>query len=174
MSVRLQDLPIYRSIILLLTVVLTTTAAEAAKMYKWVDENGVTNFSTRQPPRQNADKTKLQGGALTEPRSDTESRNLARIKRKDLANSGWQGCKGSLCRLVQEIDPDCNTSFCSRAKRYSNECTSASCLTKKLAFEKEMRDRLAARNELALRQRQAINAKATPTEPDRPPRARME
>ena len=151
----------YRSIVLLLTAVLTTTAAEAAKTYKWVDENGVTHFSTRQPPRQNADKTVLQGGTLTEPRSVTESENLAKIKRKNLANPGLQGCKSSLCRLVQQIDPDCKTSFCSRAKRYSNECTSAACLTKKLTLEKELLNRLAVQNEL--RQRQAANA--TPTEP---------
>ncbi len=152
-----------RSIVLLLTAVLTTTAAQAAKTYRWVDENGVTHFSTRQPPRQNADRTMLQGGTVTKPRASIESRNLANIKRKDLANPGWQGCESSLCRLVQQIDPDCKTSFCSRAKRYSNACTSATCLTKKLAFEKDMQNRLAARN--ALRQRQAINANATPTEP---------
>ena len=141
----------YRSIVLLLTAVLTTTAAEAAKTYKWVDENGVTHFSTRQPPRQNADKTVLQGGTLTEPRSDNESENLAKIKRKDLVNPGWQGCKSRLCRLVQQIDPDCKTSFCSRAKRYSNECTSAACLTKKVALEKDMLNSLATQNELRQR-----------------------
>ena len=163
----------YRSIVLLLTAVLTTTAAQAAKTYMWVDENGVTHFSTRQPPRQNADKTMLQGGTVTKPRFATESQNLANIKRKDLINPGWQGCRSSLCRLVQQIDPDCKTSFCSRAQRYSNECTSATCLTKKLAFEKDMRNRLAAQNEL--RQRQAIrpntntnsnaNTNTTPTVP---------
>jgi Domain of unknown function (DUF4124) len=153
----------YRSIVFLLAAVLTTTAAEAAKIYKWVDENGVTQFSTSPPPRENADKTTLQGGILTQPRSSTESQNLANIKRKDLTNSGWQGCESSLCQLVQQIDPDCQTSFCSRAKRYSSECTSAACQTKKLTFEKDMRDRLAAQNEL--RQRQAINANATPTAP---------
>ena len=153
----------YRSIVFLLTAMLTTTAAEAAKTYRWVDENGVTHYSSRQPPRENADKTRLQGGTSTQPRSSTESQNLAKIKRKDLATSTWQGCKSSLCQLVQQIDPDCQTSFCSRAKRYSNECTSAACQTKKVAFEKDMRDRLATQNEL--RQRQAINANATPTAP---------
>ena len=153
----------YRSIVFLLAAVLTTTAAEAAKMYKWVDENGVTHFSTSPPTRENADEITLQGGTLTQPRANTESRELAKIKRKDLANSGWQGCDSSLCQLVQQIDPDCETSFCSRAKRYSTECTSAACQTKKLTFEKDMRDRLAAQNEL--RQRPAINANATPTEP---------
>ena len=63
---------------------------------------------------------------------------------------------------MQEVDPDCKTSFCSGAKRYSNGCTSATCLVKKLAFEKEMQNRLATQNEL--RQRQAINALATPTD----------
>ncbi len=153
----------YRSIVFLLTAVLTTSAAEAAKIYKWVDKNGVTHFSTRQPPRENADKTRLQGGTLTQPRSSSESQNLAKIKRKHLANSTWQGCKSSLCQLVQQIDPKCQTSFCSRAKHYSNKCTSAACQTKKVAFEKDMRDRLATQNEL--RQRQAINADATPTAP---------
>ena len=153
----------YRSIVILLAAVLTAGVAEAAKTYKWVDENGVTHFSTRPPPRENADETKLQGGTLTQPRASTQSRELATIKRKDLANSGWQGCDSNLCQLVQQIDPDCQTSFCSRAKRYSGECTSAACLTKKLTFEKDMRDRLAAQNEL--RQRQAINANATPTDP---------
>lgn len=150
----------YRSIVLLLTALLTTTAAEAAKMYRWVDEDGVTHFSTRQPPRQNADKTKLQGGIVTDPGSVNESRGLATIKRKDLINPGWQGCKSRLCQVVQQIDPDCMTSFCSRARRYSGRCSSATCVTKKLAFENEMRNRLAAQNEL--RRRQFTNA--TPPE----------
>ena len=153
----------YRPIAFLLAALLTTGAAEAAKTYKWVDENGVTHFSTSPLPRENADKTTLQGGTLTQPRANAESRELANIKRKDLANSGWQGCDSSLCQLVQQIDPDCETSFCSRAKRYSTECTSTACLTKKLTFEKDMRDRLATQNELL--RRQAINANATPTAP---------
>lgn len=152
-----------RFTVFILATFLAVSAAEAAKMYKWVDEKGVTHFSTRQPPRENADKTKLQGGDLAQPRISTEPDELANIKRKDLVNSGWQGCASSLCQLVQQIDPDCQTSFCSRAKKYGNECTSASCQTKRLAFEKDMRDRLAAQNEL--RQGQAINANTTPTVP---------
>jgi hypothetical protein len=152
-----------RFTVFILAALLAVSAAEAAKMYKWVDENGVTHFSSRQPPRENADKTQLQGGTTTQPRTSTETGNLANIKRKDLANPGWQGCASSLCQLVQQIDPDCQTSFCSRAKLYSGECTSATCQTKKLTFEKEMQDRLAAQN--AQRQRQAINANVTPTAP---------
>ncbi len=155
--------PMQRFTVFILATFLAVSAAEAAKMYKWVDENGVTHFSSRQPPRENADKTQLQGGTTTQPRTSIQSGNLADIKRKDLANPGWQGCASSLCRLVQQIDPDCQTSFCSRAKLYSNECTSMTCQTKKLTFEKDMQDRLAAQN--ALRQRQAINANATPTAP---------
>jgi len=152
-----------RFTVLILATFLAVSAAEAAKMYRWVDENGITHFSTRQPPRENADKTKLQGGDLAQPRSSTELGELADIKRKDLANFGWRGCASSLCQLVQQIDPDCQTSFCSRARHYSNECTSAACQTKKLVFEVDMRDRLATQNEL--RQRQAINASTTPTMP---------
>jgi hypothetical protein len=155
--------PMQRFTVFILAALLAVSAAEAAKMYKWVDENGVTHFSSRQRPRQNADKTQLQGGTTTQPRTGTESGNLANIKRKDFANPGWQGCASSLCQLVQQIDPDCQTSFCSRAKHYSDECTSAVCQTKKLTFEKDMQDRLAAQN--ALRQPQAINANATPTAP---------
>lgn len=153
----------YRLIVFLLAAVISSTAAHAAKMYRWVDENGVTHFSTHQPPRPNADKTKLKGGSLNQPRPSTASRELAKIERQDLDDLGWQECVSSLCRTVQQIDPDCQTSFCSRAKTYSNDCTSSGCLTKKLAFEKEMQDRLAAQNEL--RQREAINANATPVAP---------
>jgi len=142
---------------------LAVSATEAAKMYKWVDENGVTHFSTRQPPRENADNTKLQGGTPTQPRSRAQSENLANIEREDLTNSGWRECESSLCQLVEQIDPDCQTSFCSRAKKYSDGCTSANCQTKKLAFEMDMRDRLAVQDEL--RQRQAINANSAPTAP---------
>lgn len=152
-----------RLTILLLAAMLTTTAAQAAKMYKWVDDKGVTHFSTRQPPRMNADKTKLQGGAVDQPRANSESQELARIKRKDLDNPGWQGCQSSLCQLVQRIDAGCQTSFCSRAKQYSKGCTSATCLTKKLAFEKDMQTRVKIQNDL--RQQQAINASATPAAP---------
>ena len=153
----------YRLSVFLLTAMLATTAAQAGKMYKWVDDNGVTHFSSRQPPRENADKTKLQGGDLSKPRISTESQELAKVKRTDLSKSGWQGCQSSLCQLVQQIDPDCETSFCSRAKHYSDSCTTAGCQTKKLAFEKEMQDRVATQN--VLRQQQAINANATPAAP---------
>lgn len=153
----------YRPIVILLAAVLTTSAAHAVKMYKWVDENGVTHFSTRQPPRQNADKTKLQGGKLDQPQPSTESQGLAKIKRKDLQSSAWQKCNSSLCQLVQEFDPGCKTSYCSRAKHFSNACTSAACQTKRLAFERDVQDRLAARKQL--REQQAINANTTPTAP---------
>jgi hypothetical protein len=153
--------PMQRFTVFILATFLAVSAAEAGKMYKWVDEKGVTHFSSRQPPRENTDKTRLQGGKATPPRISTEPEDLANIKRKDFANPGWQGCASSLCRLVQQIDPKCQTSFCSRAKLYSNGCTSAACQTKKLTFKKEMQDRLAAQN--APRQQQAINANATPT-----------
>ncbi len=156
-------IPMQRFTVFILATFLAVSAAEAAKMYKWVDENGVTHFSSRQPPRENADKTRLQGGTTTQPRTSTESGNLANIKRIDLSNPGWRGCTSSLCQLVRQIDPDCQTSFCSRAQHYSDGCTSAVCQTKKLTFEKEMQDRLEAQN--ALRQQQAINANATPTAP---------
>jgi hypothetical protein len=153
----------YRSIVFLLTALVVSTGAQAAKTYTWVDENGVTHFSTRQPPRENADQTKLQGGSVTQPRTSAESEELAKIRRQNLRSSGWQDCDSSLCQLVEQIDPNCETSFCSRAKQYSSDCASMGCQTKKLAFEKDMRDRLAAQTEL--QNRQAINANATPTAP---------
>jgi len=153
----------YRLIIVVLTALIATNVAQAAKMYRWVDENGVTHFSTRQPPRQNADKTQLQGGRLKSLGSSTESDQTAKIQRQQLGTSNWQECDSSLCQLVRQIDPDCQTSFCSRAKTYSNDCSSAGCLSKKVAFEKEMQDRLSAQNEL--RQGQAINANVTPVAP---------
>ena len=155
----------YRSVVLVLAAMLFATAVQAAKMYKWVDENGVTHFSTRQPPRQNTDKSQLQGGAVMkqESESTTGSESTTAIKRKDLMNSGWEGCQSSLCQLVKQIDSDCQTSFCSRAKHYSNECSSAACLTKKLAFEKDMENRVALHNQHL--KNQAINANATPTAP---------
>jgi Domain of unknown function (DUF4124) len=153
----------YRLIVTLAAALIFSTAAHATKMYRWVDEKGVTHFSTHQPPRPNADKTRLKGGSLNQPRPSIESQEITKIEREDLADSGWQDCNSNLCQTVRQIDPDCRTSFCSRAKTYSNDCTSAGCLTKKLAFEQEMQDRLAAQNEL--RQREAINADATPVAP---------
>jgi hypothetical protein len=153
----------YRSMIILLTAALFATAAEAAKMYKWVDENGVTHFSTRQPPRQNADKTQLQGGNPNQPSAKTESQDVAKIKRKDLSGANWEGCKSQLCRLVQQLDPGCETSYCSRAKTYSSGCSSAGCQTKKLAFEADVQNRL--ETQAKLRQQQAINANAVPAVP---------
>jgi hypothetical protein len=153
--------PMQRFTVFILATFLAVSAAEAGKMYKWVDEKGVTHFSSRQPPRETTDKTRLQGGKATPPRIDTEPEDLANIKRKDFANPGWRGCASSLCQLVRQVDPKCQTSFCSRAKLYSDGCTSATCQIKKLTFEKEMQDRLEAQN--TLRQQQAINANATPT-----------
>jgi len=96
----------YRSVVFVLAAMLFATAVQAAKMYKWVDENGVTHFSTRQPPRQNTDKSQLQGGAVMkqESESTTGSESTTAIKRKDLMNSGWEGCQSSLCQLVKQID----------------------------------------------------------------------
>lgn len=155
--------PMQRFTVFILATFLAVSAAEAGKMYKWVDEKGVTHFSSRQPPRENTDKTRLQGGTATLPRISAEPEDLANIKRKNFANPGWQGCASRLCQLVQQIDPKCQTSFCSRAKIYSNGCSSAACQTKKLTFKKDMQDRLEKQN--ALRQRQAVNANATPTAP---------
>jgi hypothetical protein len=91
------------------------------------------------------------------------SQPTAKIERQDLNTSDWQGCDSSLCEIAKQIDPGCATSYCSRAKTYSGECTSSSCLTKKIAFEKDVRDRLSVQNEL--RRNQAINANATPVAP---------
>jgi hypothetical protein len=151
------------AVLLLLCATLMSGVAHATKMYKWVDENGVTHFSTRQPPRVNTDTTKLQGGNLEQPRVSTESSELTKVKRQELINTGWQGCDSAICQLVQQIDQDCQTSFCSRAKHYSDNCTSVGCQTKKLAFEKDMRDRVAERNRLL--QQQAINANSVPVPP---------
>lgn len=151
----------YRLITLLLTTFLAISAAEAAKMYRWVDEKGVTHFSTRPPPNQKTDQTRLKGGSVTQPKPNTGHDDLANIKAVDLQNPGWQKCASSLCRLVQEIDPGCQTSYCSRAKHFTNKCTSAACQTKKIAFEKDVRDRIEIENQR--RQQQAINANTTPT-----------
>ena len=153
----------FRLIAVPLALLLTISTAHAAKTYQWVDENGVTHFSTHQPPGEHTDQTRLKGGSLTQPRPSTESRQLENIKGANLRGGGWRGCSSSLCELVGQIDPGCQTSFCSQAKRYSDNCTSATCLTKKLTFEKDMQDRLATQNEL--RKYQAINANAVPAPP---------
>ena len=153
----------YRSMLILLTAALFATTAEAAKTYQWVDENGVTHFSTRQPPRENTDKTQLQGGSQNQPQAGTESQGVAKIKRKDLSGSKWEACNTELCRLVQRFDPGCDTTYCSRAKSYSNDCTSAGCLTKKIAFERDVQNRIETQEKL--RQQQAINANTVPAPP---------
>lgn len=153
----------YRLTTLLLTTVLAVSAAQAGQMYKWVDDKGVTHFSTRPPPNRNTDQTRLKGGTVTQPRTDTGSQGLAKIKGVDLQNSGWQGCASNLCQLVKQIDPTCQTSYCSRAKQYTDKCATAACQTKKIAFEKDVRDRIAIENER--RQQHAINANTTPTPP---------
>lgn len=151
-----------RLAVISLAAVLTLSTAHAAKMYKWVDERGVTHFSTRPPPTANTDQTKLKGGSVMRESNGSDD-DLAKIERVNLGGSDWDGCESSLCRLVQQLDPTCETSYCSRAKSFSGNCTSASCQTKKLVFESDVRDRLAQRD--ALRQQQAINANQTPTPP---------
>lgn len=153
----------YRLLTLTLAAVLTLCTVQAGQMYRWIDDDGVTHFSSRPPPGEHSDQTTLKGGTLNQPAPGSESGGLAKIKRVDLQSSSWQGCASPLCELVKQIDPPCQTSYCSRAKHYSNNCTSAACQSKRISFEKDMRDRLAAENEL--RQRQAINANATPTAP---------
>lgn len=153
----------YRFLVLTLAAALTLSAVQAGQMYRWVDDEGVTHFSSRPPPGSHSDQTTLKGGTLNQPVPGSKSGELANIKRIDLQNSGWQGCASSLCELVKQIDPQCQTSYCSRAKQYTNNCTSAACQSKKISFEKDMRDRAAAESER--RQQQAINANATPTAP---------
>lgn len=43
--------PLLRSAILMLPFVLLAVPAPAAELYKWVDERGVTNYSTEAPPK---------------------------------------------------------------------------------------------------------------------------
>lgn len=152
-----------RLAVIWLAAVLMVSTAQAAKMYKWVDERGVTHFSTRPPPTSNTDQTKLKGGSVMRESTSSESDELAKIERVNLGGSDWDGCKSSLCRLVQQLDPKCETSYCGRAKSFSGNCASASCQTKKVAFESDVRDRLAQRD--ARRQQQAINANQVPTPP---------
>ena len=153
----------YRLIMLLLTAVLAVSTAQAAKMYRWVDDKGVTHYSKRPPPGLNPDQTQLQGGSVTQPRPSAESAGLAKIKAVELDNPGWQGCSSNLCQLTKQIDPECTTSYCSRAKRYSSDCRTASCQTKKISFESDVRKRIASKNQE--RESQAINANAVPTPP---------
>ena len=152
-----------RLIAVSLAAALALSAAHAAKMYKWVDDAGVTHFSTRPPPSADTDQTRLKGGSVLRKRSNSESDGLADIDRINLGGSDWDGCESGLCRLVQQIDPGCETSYCSRAKSFSSNCTSASCQTKMLVFESDVRERIAEKD--ALRRQQAINANETPTPP---------
>lgn len=152
-----------RLIVVLLAAALAVSTAQAAKMYKWVDKNGVTHFSTRPPPSKNADHTKLKGGSLLRPHESIESQELAKVNRVNLGGSDWDGCASSLCQLVQELDPGCETSYCSRAKSFSESCTSAACQSKRLVFESDVRKRIEQRD--ALRRQQAINANETPVPP---------
>ena len=100
---------------------------------------------------------------MNQPRPSIESQELTKVERTDLEDSNWGDCYSALCQTVRQIDPDCRTSYCSRAKTFSNDCKSAGCLTKKVAFEQEMRERLAAQEQL--RQGGAINADTTPVAP---------
>ena len=154
-----------RLVIVSLAALIALAAAQATlagQMYKWVDERGVTHYSTSPPPTATEDDTKLKGGSvLRKPRTDSD--DLARLNRVNLGGADWDGCDSSLCRLVQQLDPGCSTSYCSRAKSFSDSCTSAACQTKMLVFESDVRNRIAEKD--ALRERQAINANETPTPP---------
>lgn len=152
-----------RLIAALLVAAFALSAAQAAKMYKWVDNRGVTHYSTRPPPTANTDQTKLKGGSVLRKRRSSESEELADIDRINLGGADWDGCDSSLCQLVQQIDPGCDTSYCSRAKSFSSNCTTASCQTKMFVLETDVRKRIAERD--ALRREQAINANETPTPP---------
>jgi len=158
----LEEKLMLRLVVVSLAAILTLSTAQAAKMYKWVDERGVTHFSTRPPPAEDADQTTLKGGSvLRKPKTDSDG--LAKIDRVNLGGADWDGCDSRLCRLVRQLDPSCETSYCGRAKSLSSNCTSASCQTKKLVLETDVRNRIAEKD--ALRQQQAINANQAPTPP---------
>lgn len=123
---------------------LVSPAVHAAKMYRWVDENGVTHYSTRKPPPENADQDRLKGGTLS-PRDTPSPSELADIEKRDLYNRGWEGCLSELCSIVRQLDPQCASSYCSQAKRFSKNCTSVSCRASKLGFQREMEERLAVK-----------------------------
>ena len=155
---------------LALGMLLTVAAAEAAQLYRWVVENGVTHFSSKRPERGADGRPELEGGrvgkspAHVSPQGD--SKFFSGPQR--LLHGGWQGCHSDLCALVKRLDPECATPMCSDAKRYSDECASLSCQTNRLVFERDVRERLA---------RQESQRGSTPravSEPPRPPSKRSE
>ena len=137
---------------LLLALCLVVTTAEAAQMYRWVDENGVTHYSFKRPDQGTGDQPELKGGQpQAAPGGFTGSDSGISNGPKRLIHGGWQGCASDLCSLVRQIDPDCSSHYCSDAKRYSDECRSVTCQANKLAFEREMRDRVQRAIELRSR-----------------------
>ena len=154
---------------LALAMVLVFSVAEAAQMYRWVDENGVTHYSHKRPEQGGSGQPDLSGGRPGSSDTDiTPERGKFFNNSTRLQQGGWQGCDSALCRLVKQLDPGCATSMCSDARRYSEDCRSAACQTNRLVFERDMRARLA--REEALRN---PPPRAAP-EPPRAPTKRVE
>jgi hypothetical protein len=124
---------------------LASSAVHATQMYRWVDENGVTQFSYKRPPQKNAEQLELKGGnpGTTSANADKAPSGVATVIKRELYNKGWEGCITEICETVRQLDPACTSSFCSQAKRFSKNCTSVSCRAKKLGFKREMEERLA-------------------------------
>lgn len=153
---------------LALGMLLAMSAVEAAQMYRWVDERGVTHFSSKRPEQGASSEPELEGGRvgdITDSPSGGDGRFFGGDTR--LLQGGWQGCASELCALVKRLDPKCRTSMCSDAKRYSGECRSTACQTNRLVFEREMRERVAAEEAL----RASPSPRITP-EPPRIPESR--
>jgi hypothetical protein len=77
----------------ILTLVFWGSLAEAQKMYKWTDENGVVHFSETPPPGQEVESSDIPAGAerlgqapsMLSPDADADTQSVAQQRRDELA-----------------------------------------------------------------------------------------
>ncbi len=104
----------YRLIILLLALIASTTSY-AQKMYKWVDDQGVTHYTSSRPPAdQEADKVSIRRAPPAQPKSasadnqpstDEGDQLEEAFKAADLKN-----------KSQQDFDKTVNQEYCRRAQ----------------------------------------------------------
>jgi hypothetical protein len=128
--------------VLLTLICLTSFSVSSGTLYQWVDENGVTHFSDAP---QNTDNGSYPVQDETIPDSPQVPVSEPAPSNYSLA-ADWQDCDSRLCSKVRQLDPDCRSSDCVKAKQYTyEECESIICRAERMEFVDRI-DRALARN----------------------------
>jgi Domain of unknown function (DUF4124) len=88
--------------VLILVLLLLTVASVSAKIFKWVDENGVTHYSETPPPKQKAQEIQVQPESATEG-NDGANTSAKRLHEEELEYEQYKA-KREAAQKKQELE----------------------------------------------------------------------